>query len=37
VISEDELVALSEGYKRVAGLDRKSPGAARAEIPSQRS
>ena len=37
VISEDELVALSEGYKRVAGLDRKSPGAAHAEIPSQRS
>jgi 2-polyprenyl-6-methoxyphenol hydroxylase-like FAD-dependent oxidoreductase len=36
VISEDELVALSEGYKRVAGLGRTSPGAARA-IPSQRS
>ena len=35
VISEDELVALSEGYKRVAGFDRESLGAS-AQIPSQR-
>jgi len=35
VISEDELVALSEGYKRVAGFDRESLGAS-AQIPPQR-
>ena len=36
VISEDELVALSEGYKRVAGFDRESL-AARAPLRSQNS
>ena len=36
VISEDELVALSEGYKRIAGFDRESL-AAPARSSSQRS
>jgi 2-polyprenyl-6-methoxyphenol hydroxylase-like FAD-dependent oxidoreductase len=30
VITRDELAALSDGYKRVAGYDRETPGAARS-------